>query len=109
MRFSKTFDVLYYKAQNNGRGPGYEPSHKYSETWQLTELYCPHCGKQEVWQRDGSGDYYVGTSYACVACRHFFHLPSLDEAKDRGEGNHQDWQRWMKLSGASDQLEGNHQ
>lgn len=97
MKFTKTFDVLYYKSENNGRGPGYEFSHKYSETWDLTELYCPHCGKQEVWEEQGGGDYYVGVDYACTACAHIFNMPTLGKQKDRGPGNNQGWQRIERL------------
>jgi hypothetical protein len=34
-----------------------------------TDLFCPACGVQDVWQdADDPGDYYAGTSMHCLAC-----------------------------------------
>lgn len=63
-----SLDVKYYRGDNNGRGPGYVYSHSYPETWNKIDMYCPACGKQEVWQEDSAGDYYVGEGYMCAAC-----------------------------------------
>ena len=63
-----TFDVPF----------GVPPTHKYQETWSHEDdLFCPSCGKQEVWSEDGAGDYYEGVSYICVACSTCFTLPTL--------------------------------
>ena len=74
-----SFEVKYFK------GSG-ELSHSYEEKWEKTELYCPNCGKPEVWHETGGGDYYVGETFICTACRHRFYLPSwvspCDEKQD---------------------------
>jgi len=64
------FDVLYFKPDNNGRGPGRVFSHKYRERWQHIQMYCPNCGKRAVWQEDSTGDYYFGERYLCLTCEH---------------------------------------
>ncbi len=43
-------------------------SHKYDENWGKTDYYCPYCGKQEVFEEAGAGDYYLGTQALCIAC-----------------------------------------
>lgn len=47
--------------------------HHYEEEWTKTEMFCPNCGKQEVWSGDGA-DYYVGTQYLCTNCIHSSYL-----------------------------------
>lgn len=42
--------------------------HHYFEEYYKTERYCPNCGKQEVWDSLGEGDYYQGTTSYCTAC-----------------------------------------
>jgi hypothetical protein len=32
------------------------------------DLFCPHCGKQELWESCGGGDYYVGVESLCINC-----------------------------------------
>lgn len=69
----KEFEVVYYK--DDGRNSR-EYSHKYSESWEQTKDFCPHCGKQTVWvENSGGGDYYVGEEYLCLTCNHGFNLP----------------------------------
>lgn len=68
-----SLDVNYYRDERPLSQPGGTRrvwSHKYSETWNKIEMYCPHCGKQEVWQEDSDGDYYVGEGFICAACEH---------------------------------------
>ena len=90
MPFTKKFDVLYYK---DPRGKGKEFSHKYSEPWELTDYFCPNCGKKGVWFRNDSGDYYVGEQYICIECEHTFYLPDgVSKANDE-----QDTQRLKAL------------
>lgn len=43
-------------------------SHHYWENYEKTDWFCPHCGKQEMWDSTGSGDYYTGTTSYCTAC-----------------------------------------
>ncbi len=45
------------------------PGHHYIEEWGKTTLFCPNCGKQEVWS-GGGADYYQGSTYICTACAH---------------------------------------
>lgn len=47
-----------------------------NEEYYKTELFCPSCGKQEVWDERGQGDYYQGTTLFCLACNSFFNLPN---------------------------------
>jgi hypothetical protein len=87
MKFSKTFDVNYY---SNRRFEGRKWSHKYSETWTTHgDLFCPNCGKKEVWVEEGGGDYYVGNQYICTACAHEFHMPGLSTIHANDETNRQ--------------------
>jgi len=46
-----------------------------------TEYYCPECGKQEVYEALGEGDYYEGTGLYCNSCNNAFTMPSrgIDE------------------------------
>ena len=69
----KTFDVLYYKKLP---GRDREFSHKYSEPWEKTDIFCPRCGKQEVWFCNNVGDHYLGEQHICTACKGTFYLPS---------------------------------
>lgn len=71
-KLQRTFDVLYFK---NPRGEGKEFSHKYSETWEPTEYFCPNCGEKSVWHECSPGDYYVGEQYICLKCGNTFYLP----------------------------------
>ena len=72
MNMTKTFDVLYYKTADTGR----EFSHKYSETWRLSDFHCPRCANKYVWFHDDGGDYYVGEQYICGDCKSTFYLPT---------------------------------
>lgn len=42
--------------------------HHYITDYEITDLYCPDCGVQDVWEEQGEGDYYVGSHYVCAAC-----------------------------------------
>lgn len=97
MKFSKTFDVNYY---SNRRGEGRQWSHKYSETWATDcTLFCPHCGRKEVWVEQGGGDYYVGVQHICAVCGWEFHMPGLSEIHANAES---DQQRLANLRGVTE-------
>src|SRR5208282_1311777 len=74
-----------------------------SERWELSELFCPNCGKRGcVWCEDDPGDYYVGPDYLCMACSTVFEMPSMTVAGliDRAKisalmapVNNDEWQR----------------
>jgi lysyl-tRNA synthetase class I len=46
----------------------YTAGHIYQEKWLQSNLYCPACGKQEVFIENAPGDYYQGVSYNCSCC-----------------------------------------
>lgn len=50
-------------------------------TFELTNYYCPNCGKKEVWTDNGVGDYYEGPTFLCISCENAFTLPTLRKAK----------------------------
>lgn len=54
----------------------YPCSHHYWDEFEKSRYFCPNCGKQEVWEEQGAGDYYVGVTYICAACGAKFDLPS---------------------------------
>jgi hypothetical protein len=86
----KKFEVNYF---NNGAW-----SHKYDETWEETEYFCPCCGKKAVWHEDDPGDYYVGEQFLCIACGASFYLPNGAEPS---QNNEQDRQRLERLRDTS--------
>ena len=43
-------------------------THHYYRKYYKTEWYCPNCGKQEVWDESGEGDFYAGTTSYCTEC-----------------------------------------
>ncbi len=52
-------------------------SHHYIHEYEKCDYFCPACGKQTVWEEQGSGDYYEGVDYVCTSCNHSFTIPSL--------------------------------
>lgn len=52
----------------------YPGSHHYLESYEKTKYHCPNCAMLEVW-KSGSGDYYLGETFICTGCSHFFYLP----------------------------------
>lgn len=86
-----TFDVMYY-GQRQGEPRKF--SHSYKETWEKTPLYCPHCGKRNVWHETSGGDYYVGETFLCGDCTAHFYLPTWPEPRPTDE---QDKQRLVAI------------
>jgi hypothetical protein len=41
---------------------------KVTQQYEKCDLFCPNCGKQEVWEEKGLGDYYLGVNYLCLSC-----------------------------------------
>lgn len=39
-----------------------------NEWWFKTQLFCPICGKRNVWEEDSAGDYYAGPAILCLDC-----------------------------------------
>jgi predicted RNA-binding Zn-ribbon protein involved in translation (DUF1610 family) len=66
-----TMNIVLYNDVNN-KLP--DPI-SYDETWEKLAIYCPNCGKNEVWRDTASGDYYVEELHLCSACDHGFYLP----------------------------------
>ncbi len=54
----------------------YPNSHHYWVNLEKSDLFCPNCGKQELWQELNEGDYYLGCSYYCISCTNKHHLDS---------------------------------
>ncbi len=50
-------------------------THHYFSNYDKSEFFCPNCGKKEVWEEQGAGDYYVGVNFTCISCKHEFNLP----------------------------------
>ena len=74
MKREKTFDVNYY---NTSKSTGEKIwTHKYTEKWESLDLFCPNCGKKDVWHSAEEGDYYMGELYLCTNCDYRFYLPS---------------------------------
>lgn len=48
----------------------------YDTILKSTEYYCPNCGKQEIFEELGDGDYYQGPSLYCHKCNFMFAMPS---------------------------------
>lgn len=47
------------------------------ESYQVEEFnYCPYCGKNPIFLRQNSNDYYLGDQYVCRHCAVEFHMPS---------------------------------
>lgn len=57
-------------------------THHYWENYEKGELYCPNCGEKEVWDDQGSGDYYEGPDHLCIKCGFEFTMPSGSIRKD---------------------------
>ena len=63
----------------------YPNSHHYWTEWKETKLFCPDCGKQNIWAETGPGDYYIGSDFACLKCGHFFYM--LDSGREPKEND----------------------
>jgi predicted RNA-binding Zn-ribbon protein involved in translation (DUF1610 family) len=64
-------EVTYYRS---GR-----KSHSLNFEYSRCEWYCPNCGKQEVWEEAGPGDFYEREDYVCLGCEIHFTLPRTDD------------------------------
>lgn len=40
-----------------------------------TKYYCPDCGKLNIYEEQGDGDYYHGTCLYCLSCNFVFVMP----------------------------------
>lgn len=74
----------------------YEAGHSYTSWFEKTEIYCPNCGKRDVWKNDDGGDHYVGEDYYCLDCNSEFNLPRLSVPDDEDDMN---WQCKQILNG----------
>ncbi len=63
----------------------YATHHYFTEYELNSELYCPNCGKKEVWTEQSEGDYYTGATNLCLHCEHYFSIqgPSTIESPNR--------------------------
>ena len=53
----------------------YPNSHHYIEEFNKTNIFCPSCATQNVWEAN-EGDYYAGPEYLCTECSVSFNMPS---------------------------------
>jgi hypothetical protein len=60
----------------------FEGSHHYFMDWVKTVYYCPNCGKREVWEESGAGDFYESRELCCTECNLIFTMPSMNVRKD---------------------------
>ena len=60
----------------------YNAGHTIESEWLNTNIYCPNCGKKEVWRENDGGDYYLGESYLCISCEHGFNEPNISYCID---------------------------
>lgn len=84
MKRTKRFDVHYGQPVR---------THKYSEEWETLDLFCPKCGKKDVWHQTCVGDYYVGEIFVCTACKSQSYMPNGLNGMDDDQGQ----QRLKKL------------
>lgn len=49
-------------------------THYYYQDFKKTSLFCPNCGKQEIWVETGDGDLYVGPQHLCCSCNYSFNF-----------------------------------
>lgn len=89
MKLTKIFKVDYFC---HG-----EVSHSYEERWENTDLFCPRCGKHDVWHEDDAGDYYCGEYYLCRDCGAHFTIQGPHDPG--GAFDEQFRQRLAKLGG----------
>lgn len=57
-------------------------NHRHVTELLKSKMYCPNCGKQEIWEEQGSGDYYAGVDYVCTACGSKSYLDSVHVPND---------------------------
>lgn len=56
--------------------------------WNKSDLYCPSCGKKEVYEESsGGGDYYCGESHICISCGVWYKIqgPAPSATRSWGE------------------------
>jgi hypothetical protein len=79
----------------------YAAGHSHKEVWHReVDLFCPWCGKPEVWAEDGGGDYYVGPAHICLACGEGF---TLQGGPGDGEVHHQYVEQLRRLVASGEQ------
>jgi predicted RNA-binding Zn-ribbon protein involved in translation (DUF1610 family) len=88
-------DINYFSRQSGQK----KWSHKNTEEWGKLELFCPHCGEQNVWHETGPGDDSVGEQYMCAACGSSFYLAG--GVRERSRDDEQNKQRFSVLSNAA--------
>jgi len=72
-------EVTYHITPRRPQG-----THKDIEEVSPTKLFCPYCGKQDVWQEDRLGDFDVGPQIYCRTCLRTGHVIQWDHQHDIG-------------------------
>lgn len=57
----------------------YRLGHTYTFSYEKTEYHCPSCGTKEVWEDQGDGDYYEGSTLYCRKCAFSFTMPTRSD------------------------------
>lgn len=59
----------------------YPNSHHYIDVYEPSDLFCPHCGNDTVWQEQSPGDYYTGPDYICTTCEMDFSIQGPEKSE----------------------------
>lgn len=43
------------------------------------KMFCPECGKKEVWVYQEGEDFYVGKDHICLSCEHYFTIQTYKD------------------------------
>lgn len=43
------------------------------------KMFCPKCGKKEVWIWQEGEDFYVGKDHICLLCEHHFTIQTYED------------------------------
>lgn len=54
----------------------YDAGHSYDFDYKKEVMFCPNCGKREIWVECSDGDYYMGPQHVCSNCDFSFCMPS---------------------------------
>ncbi len=49
----------------------------YGNDLEESDIMCPNCTKDNVYNDIGDGDYYEGVTYYCLSCNFSFTMPSM--------------------------------
>lgn len=59
------------------------PGGETTQEVEKTEYFCPNCGVHGLLCERGEGDYYMGSSFYCIHCKHGLYIPVCVEEEMR--------------------------